>query len=177
MIQERLTSHLQILFIGFNPSPASHATGFNYAGRNNRFYRVLHDSGLTSRLYLPSESPSLLTDYAYGFTNIVARPTKRADELTSDEYAEGRILLREKIEKYQPKVACFVGKGVYQRFVRRTNISWGFQAKPSVAGVLDFVGPGTSGLVRMLPEEQARIYAELAMKLDPPGPLGSHSGN
>lgn len=162
MIQERLTTELQILFIGFNPSPASHETGFNYAGRNNRFYSILFESGLTRRLYTPEESPSLLDDYSYGFTNIVTRPTQRADQLTSEEYAEGRVILRKKIDKYKPRVACFVGKGVYQQFMRRTNIPWGFQVEPSVHCVTDFVGPGTSGLVRMLQRDQVKIYAELA---------------
>jgi double-stranded uracil-DNA glycosylase len=166
MITERLTEGLRIIFIGFNPSIRSHELGFNYSGKNNRFYTILYQSGLTKRFYAPSESPNLLHDCGYGFTNIVARPTKRADELTSEEYAQGRIILRSKLEQYRPHVACFVGKGVYQRFAKRTSVPWGFQECESIPGVRDFVGPSTSGLVRMKLAEQIAIYSELAAYLD-----------
>ncbi len=162
MITERLTKGLKIVFIGFNPSLRSYELGFNYSGKNNRFYTVLYQSDLTERLYPPSESPNLLLDYGYGFTNIVARPTKRADELTPEDYAEGRIVLRTKLEEYRPKVACYVGKGVYQQFTKRAQIPWGFQENDTITGVRDFVGPSTSGLVRMKLAEQVAIYRELA---------------
>ncbi|MCL6454500.1 MAG: mismatch-specific DNA-glycosylase [Alicyclobacillus sp.] len=163
LITERLRPGMRVLFIGFNPSLTSYARGFNYAGRNNRFYRVLYLSGLTDRLYQPEESPQLLDAYGYGFTNIVSRPTQRADEITRAEYAEGRPILRSKLELYRPKVACYVGKGVYAEFSRRRQgVPWGFQAEPQVAGVQDFVAPSTSGLVRMTLQEQVALYRPLA---------------
>lgn len=89
MITEKLIPGLRVLFIGFNPSLTSYERGFNYAGRNNRFYRILYETGLTERLFRPEESPELL-QYGYGFTNIVARPTRRADEIRPEEYRKGR---------------------------------------------------------------------------------------
>ena len=163
MITERLTESMCILFIGFNPSLTSYERGFNYAGRNNRFYRVLYLSTLTNRLYAPEESPNLLGDYGFGFTNIASRPTKRADELSAEEYREGRQVLRQKLEQYKPKIACYVGKGVYVQFSqKRRAVPWGLQEESSVADVLDFVGPSTSGLVRMKLQEQVDIYRQLA---------------
>ena len=166
MITERLRQDMKVLFIGFNPSLTSYERGFNYAGRNNRFYRVLFESGLTRRLYSPEESPQLLEDYDYGFTNIVTRPTRRSDELSLAEYREGTPILQAKLQKYHPQVACFVGKGVYQQFTRRQSpIPWGFQEASTVRTVLDFVGPATSGLVRMTLVEQVTIYRTLAQRL------------
>lgn len=166
LITERLRENLRILFIGFNPSLTSYERGFNYAGRNNRFYRILYESGLTDRLYSPEESPALLDDYNYGFTNIVSRPTKRADELTKEDYAEGRIILREKLARYQPDIACYVGKGVYAEFtLRRTGVEWGFQPDSQVQNVRDFVAPATSGLVRMTMKQQVELYQPLAKAL------------
>jgi TDG/mug DNA glycosylase family protein len=161
LIQEKLRAGLRVIFVGFNPSITSHERGLNYAGRNNRFYRILYESGLTARLYTPEESPHLLEDYGYGFTNLVARPTKRADELTAEEYREGARILREKLKQYRPRVACYVGKGVYERYSGRRKVQWGFQAEPVLEGVMDFVGPSSSGLVRMTLAEQVSIYAEL----------------
>lgn len=166
LITEKLIDSMRVLFIGYNPSLRSYERGFNYAGKNNRFYTILFQSGLTRRLYTPEESPMLLEDYGYGFTNIVARPTKRADELTKAEYATGRAILFEKLSAYRPRFACFVGKGVYEQFAKpKKNSDWGFQPRNTVESVTDFVAPSTSGLVRMKMREQVDIYAELARKL------------
>ena len=163
MITEKLVPGLRILFIGFNPSLTSYECGFNYAGRNNRFYRILYEAGLTDRLFRPEESPQLLND-GYGFTNIVARPTKRADDIRPEEYRKGRQVLLEKLQQYRPYIACYVGKGVYTQFSRRkgSEVAWGLQKESCVDGVLDFVGPSSSGLVRMKLAEQVAIYRQLA---------------
>jgi len=169
MITEKLTTGLAILFVGFNPSPMSHARGFNYAGRNNRFYRILAAAGLTDRYYAPEESVCFPNRFGYGFTNIVARPTARAEELTQAEYDEGRQVLYEKLEKYRPQVACYVGKGVYQQFSKRKQVPWRMQEESVVRGVWDFVAPSSSGLVRMTLAEQVEIYRDLlAYKIQNP---------
>lgn len=167
MLTEKLQAGLRILFIGFNPSLRSYERGFNYAGRGNRFYQVLFQAGLTARLYSPEESGLLTSHYGYGFTNIVARPTRRADELRPQEYKEGAVILRQKLALYRPQIACYVGKGVYMAFAMRRNptIGWGFADKSQVEGVRDFVGPATSGLVRMTLSEQVAIYRTLTREL------------
>lgn len=162
MITEKLRPGLRIIFVGFNPSITSYERGFNYAGRSNRFYRILQESGLTDRLFRPEESPDLLDEYGYGFTNLVARPTARADELTAAEYAEGARILRRKLAQYRPRVACYVGKGVYERFTGRRGVAWGLQADEIIETVTDFVGPSSSGLVRMTLAQQVGIYKPLA---------------
>lgn len=166
MLTEKLAPGMRVLFVGFNPSLRSYERGFNYAGRSNRFYRILYLAGLTDRLYAPEESSELLYDYGYGFTNLVARPTKTAAEITRDEYRTGAALLREKLTHYRPVVACHVGKGVYSEWSgRRTGIPWGFADDDQVEGVRDFVAPSSSGLVRMTLEEQAGIYRMLAVAI------------
>ncbi|CAH1056540.1 mismatch-specific DNA-glycosylase [Paenibacillus pseudetheri] len=162
-ISDHLDHGLQIVFIGFNPSIRSGEVGHHYANPRNNFWRILHNSGLTPRLYDASEDGDLLK-LGYGFTNIVARPTRGIDDITREEYNEGRELLRSKLELYRPQVACFVGKGVYTEFSRRTKANWGFQGDvpPEVDGVREFVAPSSSGLVRMPMEEIVGIYRRLA---------------
>lgn len=156
-ISDHLAEGLQILFVGYNPSIRSGETGHHYANPNNRFYRILFQAGLTPRLYKPQEDGDLL-EIGYGFTNIVARPSLTAAEITADEYREGRRILKAKIEAYRPKIVCFVGKGVYEQYSGRRGISWGSQAQPMVEGVVDYVCPSSSGLVRMKLEEMVAIY-------------------
>ncbi len=157
VLPDSIAFGLRVLFIGYNPSLTSGEIGHNYAGRGNRFWRLLHDAGLTDYQVKPTEDRELLS-IGYGFTNIVSRPTRRADEISRKEYAEGRIRLRELIAEYRPKVACFVGKGVYEEYNGHRNIPWGVQPDSAVPGVIDFVAPSSSGLVRMKYEEILEIY-------------------
>lgn len=161
---ERIPDHIQkglrILFIGFNPSIRSSETGHHYANPTNRFWTILYKAGLTDRKYTPKEDAALL-EMGFGFTNIVARPTRNAQEITSIEYEKGRAALLDKIRFYKPKVACFVGKGVYQQYSQRRNVAWGAQEEPVVPGVIEFVAPSSSGLVRMKMDEIIAIYSRM----------------
>lgn len=159
-IPDHLQTGLSIVFIGFNPSLKSGEVGHHYANPRNNFWRILQRSGLTPRLYTAAEDHELL-ELGYGFTNIVARPTRAADEITREEYKQGRQILRDKLALYRPQVACFVGKGVYTEFSQRSKVDWGFQENPVIPDVCEFVAPSSSGLVRMPMEEIVAIYRQL----------------
>ncbi|MCM3705076.1 MULTISPECIES: mismatch-specific DNA-glycosylase [Cytobacillus] len=159
-IKDHLKENLDLLFVGFNPSIRSGETGHHFANPNNRFWKILHESRLTPRKYTAAEDYKLL-ELGYGMTNIVARPTKAADEITREEYKEGREDLIKKISELKPKVVCFVGKGVYQEYSRKKKLPWGIQEKSVVPGTIDFVAPSSSGLVRMKIDEIIQIYAEI----------------
>jgi TDG/mug DNA glycosylase family protein len=167
-VPDHLDDGLSILFIGFNPSLQSGETGHHYANPRNNFYRILHRSGLTPRLYDASEDQDLLK-LGYGFTNIVARPTRGVDDIERQEYAEGREILRRKLRQYLPRIACFVGKGVYTEYSRRSKVDWGFQPDPLIPEIHEFVAPSSSGLVRMPMEEIVGIYRRLAEFIEKQG--------
>ncbi|MEC1158003.1 G/U mismatch-specific DNA glycosylase [Cytobacillus horneckiae] len=163
-ILDYLKPNLDVIFIGFNPSVKSSETGYHYANPNNRFWKILFESGLTPRRFLPEENEKLL-ELGFGLTNIVSRPTKAADEITMEEYREGREELFKKLKHYQPKVACFVGKGVYQQFSEKKSVSWGFQDLSVLEHTKEFVAPSSSGLVRMKIDDIIEIYSELPLYL------------
>jgi double-stranded uracil-DNA glycosylase len=165
-VNDHIKEQLKILFVGFNPSIRSSETGYHFANPNNRFWRILHEADLTPRRYDASEDARLL-DLGMGITNIVARPTKAADEITKEEYKEGKDILQRKIEKLKPKVVCFVGKGVYQEYSGLKNVPWGMQDKAVVPGTIDFVAPSSSGLVRMRIDEIVEIYKKLGQIISP----------
>ena len=60
-------------------------------------------------------------DFKLGFTNIVDRPTPGSDGLQSADFDRGRIQLREKLVRWRPRVACFVGYGVYQAYIKASG--------------------------------------------------------
>lgn len=159
-IPDHLKTDLKILFVGFNPSIRSSETGWHYANPTNRFWKILHEAGLTPRKFLPEEN-SKLPELGFGLTNIVARPTKEAAEISKDEYQKGAEQLKEKIKKYKPAAVCFVGKGVYQQYSKKRVIPWGEQTDPVMPGIAEFVAPSSSGLVRMKLDEIVEIYRGL----------------
>ena len=159
-VEDHIKKGLDVLFVGFNPSIRSSETGHHFANPSNRFWKILYEAGLTPRKFAPSEDAMLL-DLGMGITNIVARPTKAADEITKEEYQEGKRILRKKIEQCQPKVVCFVGKGVYQQYSGVKDVPWGIQKDAVIPGTIDFVAPSSSGLVRMKVDEMVEIYKQL----------------
>ncbi|VEF48169.1 mismatch-specific thymine-DNA glycosylate (mug) family protein [Bacillus freudenreichii] len=159
-IPDHLKEDLDVLFIGFNPSIRSSETGHHYANPTNRFWTILYKAGLTDRK-VDADKDFTLLQKGYGFTNIVSRPTRNAQEISSAEYKQGRDELIKKITTYRPKIACFVGKGVYQQYSRRKDVDWGAQKNPVVPGVIEFVAPSSSGLVRMKMDEIVVIYKQL----------------
>src|SRR6202167_6679499 len=93
---------LRVLFSGINPGLYSAATGYHFARPGNRFWPALHRSGFTPRQLRPDEQEQLL-GLGLGITNVVARATARADELTNDELREGGSKLLEKAESFGPR--------------------------------------------------------------------------
>ena len=79
---------LRVLFAGINPGLYSAATGQHFARPGNRFWPALHQSGFTPRQLRPYEQRQLL-ESGLGITNIVARATARADELSAAELRSG----------------------------------------------------------------------------------------
>lgn len=104
---------LRVLFCGINPGLLSAATGHHFARPGNRFWPVLHLSGFTPRLLAPAEQQELLS-YRLGITNVVARATARADELSAEEFREGGRILTAKVERLRPQWLAVVGITAYR---------------------------------------------------------------
>ncbi|HUG16433.1 MAG TPA: mismatch-specific DNA-glycosylase [Thermomicrobiales bacterium] len=148
MIPDLLRPGLKLVFCGYNPSILSGKTGHNYAHPGNRFWRAIAAAGITERVYLPGESAALL-ELGIGFTNLVARPTRRADELSRTEILAGSEVLIRKLQQHRPGAVAYTGIGVYKWLRRSSSIGWGVQPAPAVEGVVDIVVPSPSGLNRM----------------------------
>ena len=104
---------LKLLFVGINPGLWTAAVQTHFARPGNRFWPALLKAGFTDRLLAPSEERELL-ERGYGITNLVARATASASELSNDEYAHGARILERKILRYKPKCVAFLGVGAYR---------------------------------------------------------------
>src|SRR5881398_3242547 len=98
-VRDIIAPGLRVLFCGINPSLYSAAVGHHFARPGNRFWPALHGAGFTERLLSPAEDGELLTR-GCGITNLVARPTARAEELSSEELIRGLALLKRKVHFY-----------------------------------------------------------------------------
>jgi len=111
-LQDHMKLDLDILFCGINPGKMSATVGHHFAHPTNQFYRALHASGLTDKLLDPSEDVAMPERYNYGLTNIVARPSVSATELTRAEKVAGVPDLLAKISRVRPRIVCFIGREI-----------------------------------------------------------------
>ena len=107
-----------MLFCGINPGLYSGAVGHHFARPGNRFWRALHAAGFTDRVLSAYEERALL-DVGCGITNLVARATATAAELTAAELVAGAERLEHKVRRYTPRWVAIVGIGAY-----RTAFGW-----------------------------------------------------
>jgi TDG/mug DNA glycosylase family protein len=135
---------LRVLFSGINPGLYSAATGYHFARPGNRFWPALHGSGFTPRLLRPAEQRELLT-LGLGITNVVARATASAAELTPAEIRAGGRVLTAKVARLAPRWLAIVGITVYRTAFGRPGAQTGRQEE-TLAGARVWVLPNPSGL-------------------------------
>lgn len=151
-----------MLFCGINPGLMTAATGHHFARPGNRFWPVLHLSGFTPRLLKPAEQQELLS-YGLGITNVVARATARADELTAREYQDGGRLLAQKVTRLKPRWLAVVGVTAYRAAFDDRKAAVGPQERV-IGDTRVWVLPNPSGLnahwtAATMAEEFARLRA------------------
>ncbi len=159
-LPDYLDYNLKVVFVGYNPGEKSARTNRHYGGPGNQFWKLLYQSGLTSRLYKPEED-SLLLNEGYGLTNLVARPSKSSSDLTDTEKRIGAERLKEKVCKYKPSIVCFLGKDIYRYYAglsSGTPIQYGLVEGELHPGIRGVVGYNPSGRSTIPYAEKLRIF-------------------
>ncbi|MFF5480451.1 G/U mismatch-specific DNA glycosylase [Streptomyces sp. NPDC012935] len=160
LVPDVVADGLHVLFCGINPGLMTAATGHHFARPGNRFWPVLHLSGFTPRLLKPSEQEELLS-YGLGITNVVARASARADELSAQEYRDGGRLLATKVVRLRPRWLAVVGVTAYRAAFDDRKAQVGPQERV-IGGTRVWVLPNPSGLnahwtTQTMAEEFARL--------------------
>ena len=143
-IPDLLKPQLDFVFCGINPGLYSAATGHHFARPGNRFWPALHAGGFTGRLLRPCED-HLLPDWGSGLTNLVARATAGAAELSKAELIDGLSELERKIRTNRPRWLAVLGIGAFRTAFQRPRASLGRQ-EGGFAGASVWVLPNPSGL-------------------------------
>lgn len=154
-LPDYLTTDLDIVFIGINPGVLSAFKGHHYAGPGDHFWKCIYLAGLIPEP-LAAEDDFKLTNFKIGFTNVVARTTKSSQDLTRKELKEGGKILLNKLQKFQPKIAVFNGKGIFEIFSGKKDFLFGKQPEKI---------EGTQTNIWVMPSSSARC-AQLPRALD-----------
>ena len=167
VIPDVIGPDLRVLFSGINPSRYSDETGHHFARPGNRFWPALHRAGFTDRRLHPSEQFTLPAA-GLGITNVVARATARADELSRDELIAGGAVLTALVERWRPRYLAVLGVTAYRTAFARPKARIGPQDE-TLGGVPVWVLPNPSGLnAHYTVETLAAAYAELRAQAEPP---------
>ncbi|KAJ5918004.1 hypothetical protein N7454_010379 [Penicillium verhagenii] len=178
LLRDTIPPNLILLLVGVNPGLMTGTTGFAYSHPSNRFWHLLHSSGITSIRHPPSDCYKLPELYSVGNTNIVVRPTRDASMLTKAEMNEGVPILEAKIAAQRPEAVCLVGKSIWEtvwrvrhgRAIRKEEFTYGWQRESENMGCLPgvwrgapvFVATTTSGLAASMSiAEKEAVWAEL----------------
>jgi double-stranded uracil-DNA glycosylase len=155
---------MRAVFCGINPSLYSAAVGYHFARLGNRFWPALARAGITPRQLDPSEQQELLA-LGYGITNVVARATASADELTPDELIAGAKILHAKVAKWNVRVLAVLGASAYRIGFGKKNAALGPQEE-RIGDTIVWVLPNPSGLnAHYQVDALAKLYRELHVAL------------
>lgn len=143
-VRDVIKPHLQVLFAGINPGLYSGAVGHHFARPGNRFWPALYAAGFTPRLLAPHEEHELLS-LGYGVTNIVARATATAAELSAHELAHGGRALTAKVNRNRPRVLAVLGVTAYRTAFGLREAVIGRQLE-TIGDTVLWILPNPSGL-------------------------------
>ena len=156
-IKDLIAPDLKVLFCGINPGLYSGFTGHHFARPGNRFWPALFASGFTDRLLRPDEKEHLL-ELGLGITNIVARSTATAAELSGEELVLGGKRLVQKVKKYRPRVLAVLGVTAYRAAFRQPTAVTGEQSE-RIGETAVWVLPNPSGLnAHYTPRQLAEVF-------------------
>ncbi len=163
----------RLLFAGINPGLWTAAAQAHFARRGNRFYPALYLAGIIDRPidasagYLPQDREHLL-ERGVGITNLVARATARADELTSTELLAGGQRLSAQVTELGVPVVAVLGITAYRAAYARPRARAGLQPE-TLGGAQLWVVPNPSGLnAHSSLASLAAAYREVALAADMP---------
>ncbi len=141
---------LRLLFVGINPGLWTAATGTHFAHPGNRFYPALRRAGIIDRdidrgTGFTDDDRRYLVDRGIGITNLVARATPRAAELSADELAAGGARLVSFLAEHRPRVVAVAGVTAYRSAFGAPQARLGRQPV-DLGGAELWVVPNPSGL-------------------------------
>lgn len=143
-LPDSLRAGLDIVFVGTAAGRVSAARGAYYAHPGNRFWRTLHEVGLTAKLVAPADFASLI-DLGIGFTDVAKYASGMDRAIGHDDYDVPSLTA--KLSRFAPRAVAFTSKkGASVWLARPTRrIALGRQSSAPDRAFAVFVLPSPSG--------------------------------
>ena len=143
MLDDLLGQSLRVVFCGTAAGTVSAKAGAYYAHPQNKFWTILHQTGLSSGLLQPQQYRDLLDD-RIGLTDLVKTHFGMDHQLPLSELREtARTRLRASILACRPKFLAFTSKTAGQQFLGN-NREYGEQIE-LIGETRIWILPSTSG--------------------------------
>lgn len=144
VLPDVLRPGLRVVFCGTAAGAVSAAVGAYYAGPGNKFWRMLHETGLTPARLEPLDFRKVL-DHGIGLTDLAKEASGADSVLPGDAFDVAALLAR--IEAVQPEILAFNGKKAAAVFHGVPTGRLAYGPAPGRAGFPPvWVLPSTSGL-------------------------------
>lgn len=146
---------LRLLFVGINPGLWTAATQTHFAHPGNRFYPALRQARIIERDIdrgrgMTDDDRRYLVGRGIGISNLVARATPKASELTAAELRDGGARLRRFVADQRPQVVAVAGVTAFRDAFGDRRAQLGRQsAGMGIAGEYEaelWIVPNPSGL-------------------------------
>src|SRR5690349_3703266 len=158
-LPDHLRKGMKLVIIGCHPTESSVRVGHYYAGRDNEFWPLIFEGGVVPEPFDYRDDKRVI-EFGIGLTDLVKRPSKTVAELAREDFAEGRIVLSQKLEEFAPRVVAFNGRLTYEQFAQR-RCNYGLQ-KERLYGARVFVLPTTPNKASKTKSEKLKHFRGLA---------------
>jgi TDG/mug DNA glycosylase family protein len=161
-LPDRAGPGMRVLFVGINPGLRSAALGHHFAGPSNRFWKLLHESGLVSHP-VTWRDDERMPSIGYGMTNLVPRATAGVQDLSLPELRAGRRALAAKVRRWRPEIVALVGVTVHRVLFDVRGVVVPGLTPETISGARVFVLPNPSGRnAHFSYGEMLAVYSALA---------------
>ena len=131
ILPDMLKPGLRLVFVGTAASTRSAAEGAYYAYPQNRFWRTLHEVGITPRRFAPQEFREL-TKLGIGFTDVSKTGSGMDHEIEAEDFdAEG---LRARLAQAKPQAIAFTSKRAASFYFGKPTGKIAYGRQPDRAG-------------------------------------------
>jgi double-stranded uracil-DNA glycosylase len=130
-LPDQLPVGLRLVFVGTAASTRSASVGHYYAHPGNRFWRALHEVGITSRRHEPHEFRSLL-ELGIGFTDLSKSGAGMDHEIAKQSFDVAGF--KAKIQACHPRTIAFTSKKAASLFYNKPTRALSFGRQPSIHG-------------------------------------------
>lgn len=146
ILPDYLSRGLDVVFCGTAPGTASAKTGHYYANPGNRFWAILHETGLTGQRLYPRDD-ARITGFGLGLTDLAKTAFGQDAAIPPEAWDAPRLFAA--MAEVSPRALAFTSLTAARLALGQPRLAAGRLADdPRLSGVALWALPSPSGLAR-----------------------------